>query len=193
MALLTKSPGGWTASLRLGLVLGLIGLLALRAGTPPAPTDEEKLKAVFLFNFAQFVDWPATTFARADAPLVIGVLGEDPFGAYLDELVEGEQVGSHPLLVHRYHRGDELTGCHILFVSRSESDEIARLIPGLKGRSILTISDAETFTRHGGMVRFVTEAGKIRLRINVNVARDAGLTLSSKILRPATIVTADRE
>ena len=100
------------------------------AATPAkaaAPT-EYQLKAVFLFNFAQFVDWPQESFPEAQTPLVIGVLGEDPFGTYLDEIVRGETVNDHHLVVQRYRRVDEITTCHILFISRSESKRLEPIL-----------------------------------------------------------------
>ncbi len=178
--------------------VGLFVLCALRATAADSaavapPSAEYQVKAVFLFNFAQFAEWPARAFADARVPLVIGILGDDPFGAYLDELVKNEKIGERPLAVRRYREVKDIVGCHILFVSRSEAARFDRIIPVLKGQSILTISDADAFTRHGGMVRFVTDSGKIRLRINVEAAKACGLTISSKIIRPATIVTAGKD
>lgn len=176
----------------------LIGLTlwaasAASATVPPAASAEYQLKAVFLFNFAQFVEWPAQAFPAPDTPLVIGVLGDDPFGPYLDELVKGEKIGRHLLVVRRYHRVEELTGCHIVFICRSEARDIDRIVARLKGQSLLTVSDADAFTRQGGMVRFAMENGKIRLRINVEAARACALTISSKILRSGTIVTPGKD
>lgn len=172
------------------------GLLALWLAPPEPlraaesrPEPEYQLKAVFLFNFAQFVEWPARSFHGADAPLIIGVSGTDPFGAYLDNLVTGEKVGTHPLVVRRYRRDEDPADCHILFVAASETTVLGPAIARLNGRSILTVSDIESFTREGGIVRFVTEGGKIRLRINVEAAKAVDLRISSKILRPATVVT----
>jgi len=156
-------------------------------------TKEYQLKAVFLFNFAQFVEWPSSAFPEPQTPLVIGVLGADPFGAYLDETVRGETVNNHPLAVQRYRRVEEITTCHILFVSRPEQDHLAQLLVSLKGRSILTVGDAERFTARGGMIRFVTDHNRIRLRINVEAAEAANLNISSKLLRPAEIVSTGRE
>ena len=173
----------------------LLGL-ALLAGAPSparaetAPPAEYQLKAAFLYKLSQFVEWPAQAFDGPAAPLVIGVLGDDPFGAYLDDLVRGEKIGLRPLSVRRYQRNEEVTGCHILFVCSSESAGLEKIIEQLKGRSFLTVSDTESFLRLGGMVRFATESGKIRLKINVEAAKAAELTISSKILSPATIATA---
>lgn len=156
-------------------------------------SDEYQVKAAFLFNFAQFVEWPARAFPTSDTPLVIGILGDDPFGDYLDELVKGEKVGGRPVVIRRCDNLPEAGACHILFISRSEHASLKEILHGLKGRSILTISDADSFNRYGGMVRFVMENGKIRLRIQLQSAKDANLTISSKILRPATIVSSDSD
>ncbi len=165
--------------------------LAMPAPTPTSP--EYQLKAVFLFNFAQFVEWPPTAFPEPQTPLVIGVLGEDPFGAYLDETVRGEKVNNRPLVVQRFRQPEEIKHCHVLFISRSERDRLGQILPSLKGRNILTVGDAEDFAGRGGMIRFVTEKNKIRLKINVEAAKAADLTISSKLLRPAEIVTSGKE
>jgi hypothetical protein len=169
----------------------LSGGLDLSAQT--APAREYQVKAVFLFNFAQFVDWPPQAFPEAQTPLVIGVLGEDPFGAYLDETVRDEKVNNRPLAVQRYRRVEEIKTCHILFISRSEADRLGQILASLKERSILTVSDTEGAAQRDVMIRLVTEKNKIRLRINLQAARAANLTISSKLLRPAEIVAAGRD
>lgn len=156
------------------------------------PANEYQIKAVFLFNFAQFVDWPPRAFVEPDAPLVIGVLGDDPFGPYLDETVKGEKINGRSLVVRRYRRVEEIAVCHVLFISRSESPRLGEIIGQLKGRNILTVGDAEDFSRRAGMIRFVTANNKIRLHINVESARAAEIAISSKLLRPALIVTSEK-
>lgn len=197
MALLTTIAHGrrWCLQRYFALLLGLalICPFETQAAEPAAISDEYQIKAVFLFNHAQFVEWPAAAFASKEAPIVIGILGNDPFGAYLDDLVSGEKIGERPLLVRRYKRVEDISDCHILFISRSEAGVLDKIIAHLKGRSVLTISDLDTFTRQGGMVRFATENGKIRLRINVEAAKACGLTISSKIIRPSTVVTAGKD
>src|SRR6267378_5783928 len=88
---------------RFALLLIASGLLGAAA-----PVSEYQLKAVFLFNFAQFVEWPPAALPLENAPLVIGVLGKDPFGAHLDDVVRGETVNRHPLAVARYHNVTEV-------------------------------------------------------------------------------------
>jgi len=169
--------------------------LCLHTSDLPGQTaaPEYQIKAVFLFNFAQFIDWPARAFPDATTPLVIGILGEDPFGAYLDETVRNEKVNNRPLVIQRYRRVDEIKICHILFISRSEQNQLEQILAELKGRNTLTVGDYEGFALHGGMIRFITEKNRIRLRINLEAAKAANLTISSKLLRPAEIVEPGKD
>jgi hypothetical protein len=169
------------------LALAVPLLLDGASAAVAAPT-EYQVKAVFLFNFSQFVDWPPQAFSDARAPLVIGVLGADPFGADLDEVVRGETVNGRPLLVRRFRRVEEIKDCHILFIGGSERARLEQILQALQGRSILTVSDDEDFARRGGMIRFTTDKNRIRLGVNLEAAVTAGLTISSKLLRPAEIV-----
>jgi hypothetical protein len=167
-----------------GLVLGMQGLAA------DAPT-ENQVQAVFLYNFSHFVEWPAQAFAAPGDPFVIGILGTDPFGARLDEATRNERVNGHPLTVRRFHSVAEVENCQILFVDRSESARLGQILSALDHRSTLTVSQADGAAQRGVMIQFATENNRIRLRINVESARASGLTISSKLLRPAEIVSTD--
>lgn len=153
--------------------------------------DEYQVKAAFLFNFAQFVQWADARGARDD-PFVIGVLGDDPFDGYLDATVSGESVGGRPFVVERYRNVAEAARANILFVSRSESQRIGQIVEALRGKPVLTVSDADDFAKRGGMVQFVTANKRIKLSINLDRARASNLTISSKLLRPATIVSSEQ-
>lgn len=153
-----------------------------------AISKEYQVKAVFIFNFTQFVKWPPTAFTAPDQPFRIGILGEDPYGDFLDETVKGEKVGTHPLVVQRCGRAEDARNCQILFIGRSEMGHLKEIFATLKGRNILTIGDAEGFVRAGGITRFVTEKNKVHLRISPKNAKKARLTVSSQILRLAEIV-----
>lgn len=157
------------------------------------PSREYQVKAVFLFNFTQFVEWPDTVFHEPQAPLVIGILGEDPFGTYLDETVLGEEINNHPLVIQRYRSIEEIKMCHILFISQTETDHLEDIFTSLEGRSILTVGEVADFTKQGGMIQFVTERKKIQLQINVEATRKVDLTISSKLLRLAEIVTMKKD
>ncbi|MGH8319128.1 MAG: YfiR family protein [Steroidobacteraceae bacterium] len=146
------------------------------------------MKAAFLFNFSEFVSWPPQAFSSANAPLIIGVLGHDPFGTDLDAMVSGEHVGPHPLIVRRYHDVSEVGRCHILFIDRSESAYLPQILQALRGHYILTVSDIDGSARSGVMIDLVTQSNHIRMRINVAAARASDLTISSQLLQPAQIV-----
>jgi hypothetical protein len=123
---------------------------------------------------------------------VIGVLGDDPFGPYLDEAVRGEKVNNRSISIVRFARTEDIKTCHILYISRSEAGSLQAILSAIKGRSILTVSDVEASGRLGGMIRFVTENNKVRLRIDNEAAKSAGLKISSKLLRPSQVVSLRR-
>lgn len=157
------------------------------------PVSENQVKAVFLLNFAQFVEWPPAAFTDPAAPVVIGILGTDPFGSSLDEAVGGETARGRTLVARRFRRLEEIDTCHILFIGRSESHHLERIVSTLRDRHVLTVSDAEGFARRGVMIRFFMENKRLRLRIDLQATRAAGLVLSSKLLRPAEIVDSSKE
>lgn len=158
-----------------------------RACAAEAPT-EYQVKAVFVYNFSRFVEWPPQTFTAPNVPFVIGILGTDPFGGRLDEAVRGEQIDQHPLLIRRYRSVDEVRDCQILYIDRSAGPDLGQILAALDHRSTLTVSDVDGSSQRGVMIQFTNENNRIRLRINVESARAAGLTISSKLLRPAEIV-----
>jgi hypothetical protein len=181
------------------LLLCLSGTPARAAGAGVGgPDKEHQIKAVFLYRFAQFVEWPAESFAGENAPLVLGILGPDPFGAYLDDVVQGEKVGTHPIVIKRIAKPEEAAECHVLFISMTvpgtavpgtaaSGPEAAERLSAFKGRRILTVGETENFSQGGGMILFTTSNGKIRLRINMEAVRASNLELSSKLLRLAEI------
>jgi hypothetical protein len=156
------------------------------------PIPEYQIKAVFLYNFAQFVEWPSSTLPESESPLVIGILGNDPFGKYLDETVRGENVNGHPLVVQRFPTLDKVSDCHILFVNYLKGDDIKPVFEKMKAKNVLTVSDRPNFIQQGGMVRLFTDKNKTKIQINHELAKNADLTISSKLLRLAEIVNVEQ-
>jgi len=199
MAVLSASMNRWAdRSLKMLFRLWFVMSALLFAGAPELPAQTEismeyQVKAVFLFNFAQFVKWPASAFSGVEAPLTIGVLGDDPFDAFLDKTVQGEKVNGHPLVIRRYRNIENVKNCQVLFISRSENKRMEQILADLKGRNILTVGDMEGFVKNGGVIRFVTEENKIHFRINLEAAKSAKLTISSKLLRLAEIVEPGKD
>jgi hypothetical protein len=136
-----------------------------------------------------FLEWSPQIFAAPNAPFVIGILGEDPFGARMAEAVRGEQIDQHPLVVRRFRSAGEIGDCQILYIDRSESAQLLQILHSLDHHSTLTVSDLDQSSERGVMIQFTTENNRIRLRINTESARAAGLTISSKLLRSAEIVS----
>ena len=181
MAILGRAP-------LCALLCGALLALCLRGARGAEAPTEYQVKAVFVYNFSRFVEWPPQTFTTPNEPFVIGILGSDPFGTRLDEAVRGEQIDQHPLLVRRFRSVDEIGDCRILYIDRSESAQLQQILAALDHRNTLTVSDLDDSSQRGVMVQFATENNRIRLRINVESARAAGLTISSKLLRSADIV-----
>ena len=173
------------------LLLALFPCVAVPADGAGKLVREYDLKAAFLFNFAQFVEWPADAFPDADTPITICILGDDPLGGSLDEIIANEVVRNRRLVVRRYRAVEESTACHILYVSPSETAHVDQILAYLNHRSILTVGETEGFSGRSGMIRFVVAGTKVRLRINLEAARAGRLTISSKLLRLAEIVSAE--
>jgi hypothetical protein len=173
---------------RVCLLLAVLGWSGPLHSAEIGRSREFHVKAVFLYNFAQFVGWPDEAFETPDSPLVIGILGLDPFGETLDAMVRGEKVNGHPLVVKRYRRIRDIDRCHILFISGSEGPRTEQVAEALRGKSVLSVCDWEGLARRGAMVRFVMERNRVRLQINLESAKAAGLNISSKLLRSAETV-----
>jgi hypothetical protein len=156
----------------------------------PAASPEYQLKAVYLFNFAQFTQWPPNAFESRDAPFVIGILGNDPFAGALEEAVKGETIAGHSISIRHFARPEEAQACHILFVDAAARANLDRFLAIAKARPILTVSDIPGFARRGGTIGFYFDGAKLRFEINQAEAQRNGLQLSSQLLKLARIVSA---
>jgi hypothetical protein len=169
----------------------LLAVLALAVAVPTPGQDDQpsaaQVKAVFLFNFTQFVEWPREAFPGPDSPMIIGVLGRDPFGPFLDATVSGEVVRGHPLQVRRYQTLEQVEAPHILYVSNSETGRLSEILPILRSRPVLTVGEGPAFVRNGGMIAFAMVRSRIRMYVNTRAAQAARLAISSKLLQVADL------
>lgn len=160
--------------------------LALVAGCAVARAEEAlpeyQIKAAFLYHFAEFVTWPANSFAKTNTPYVIGIIGKDPFGDNLESTLGQNLLNGHPFIVRRVNKPAEARGCQILFISRSEARHVDEILAALKDQPVLTVSEIEDFAAKGGMVQFINIGGKVRFIISNPTARAAGLRISSQLL-----------
>jgi hypothetical protein len=159
------------------------GLLALMRGTLADELPEYRLKAAFLYNFALFTEWPADV-GRA---LNLCVYGHDPFGKEIDGL-QGKEINERSLVVKHRDKGESLTECQIVFISASETRDLEQILGELRGKPVLTIADSVGAARAGTVLNMAVAQSKITFEANLQVARAAGLRLSSKLLRLATEV-----
>ncbi len=168
-------------------VLILIAFLCAGVNRADQGPKENQIKALFLFNFTQFVKWPAGTFKNEASPFVIGVVGKNIFGSRLEEICKGEKFDGRDILVKYYERLPEnVSDCQILFIEKS-FPQLKESIVDTRAKAILTVSDGEHFMEHSGILRFYLEESKMRLEINQDIAVESGLEISSKLLRLATI------
>lgn len=151
-----------------------------------AISKEYQVKAAFLYNFTKFVDWPPQRFATDTSPIVIAVLGKNPFQQELAGLVKGRSVNGRLIDVRAVRSADELASAHIVFVGAGEE---ALLPPSIFGRpGVLTVGESTEFTRRGGVITFVLVEEKVRFEINQGSGQEAGLKLSGQLLKLAVAV-----
>lgn len=165
----------------------LLGSILFAAAQSPVEVSGD-LNATALLNCIRFTSWPASAFASAKAPLVIGIVGPDPFGKQLDELVAGEVVHNRSLIVKRLPADADLRLCHAVFVAESEREHLPALLQQLKGNPVLTVSALNGFAQQGGMIHLLQTGAETKLVINQTGAEKANLQISGKLLSLATIV-----
>jgi hypothetical protein len=162
--------------------LSLALLLSADASAQESQPSEYQVKAAFLFNFAKFVEWPPGSFAGAKSPMVIGILGDNPFGGDLEQTIQNKTINNRLIVVKPAHSLAEATNCQVLFISASEKQRLPEIFGGLRGTSVLTVSETDGFTGAGGMINFVWEGKKVRFEINNDAAKKANLKINSKLL-----------
>ena len=171
------------------VALAALALLGIPAASRAAPMAHEyDVKAVYLLGFAKFIRWPASAFANAKAPFVIGVLGKDPFKGRLARACANGAVGGRPVVIRHLKRGAPLKGCHIVFVCDSEKRHMARTIAGIGGAPVLMIGDFAGFAAKGGHFNFIPLGGGVSYEFNPGAAGRNGFTIPAKIQSPGTRV-----
>ena len=172
--------------------MGILAVLLLFGGSRQivrADIDEDSVgssreyqtKAAFLFNFAKFVEWPNHKFTQADSPLIIGVVGSDPFGGLLEEAAQDQRIDQRIIVVRHVDSREELRKCHIIFISRSETARFSSILSDVHSDCVLTVGESDKFINKGGMINFIMVGNMVRFEINDGAARHAGLKISSKL------------
>lgn len=172
----------------------VLGALTVSGAAIPfcaaADTSQEyQIKAVLLLNLCRFVDWPPTAFPNPTAPIVIGIVGHDPFGKALDQTVADEQVSGRKIVIERFSRPESVKPCQVLFIGSSDPSRVRDIVQSQKTKPVLTVSEVAGFTtRCDGMVRlYLSDQKKVRLEVNLQTVKAGDLKLSSKLLQVAQI------
>jgi len=166
------------------LVLVAFSLAALRADG----VDEYELKAAFLGKFVKYVTWPAERLGEKREPLVLAVLGHDPFGRKLDQAVDGLRVNGHALEVRRVEQLHDLAAVHVLFVPQREAEHLDEILGATHAASVLVVGESPDFAARGGAIGFYVDKEKLRFEVNLEAARRQNLRISADLLKVARIV-----
>jgi len=172
-------------------VLGYVASIAMLAsstiGAPRLEPSEYGLKSVFLYQFCRFMEWPNSAFSSPNDALIIGIVGENPFGTSLKEAVEGETYHGRPIRIEHYRTPRDIKQCHILFVSRSLVEQMDQILAQVAGKNVVTVGETDGFLDRGGMIALTADHNRVRLQVNTSSLRAANVDVSSKLLRVAEI------
>lgn len=171
----------------LGFILAACTPLCL--SPPPAVAQNSPFKpyqhrAIYLYNFSKFTTWPADASFPTNAPLVVGILGDDPFGDAMS-ILRGKSIEGRPLVVKSFPQLSDVDRCDMLFLSESERKNWPEILKALEGTHILTVAEGEGFLEQGGMINLLMEKKTLTFEINQAAAEAAGLKIDSRLLRLA--------
>lgn len=168
-------------------------LLGVSVGGLGREDLEYEVKAALLYKFVKYLEWPADRFPREDVPLVVGVFGRDPFGDVLDETLEGQWHGTHPLEAKRFRDLAEAATCHILYVPQAMAERQAEVLRAVEGASVVVVGESPGFAARGGVINLYIEKQNVRFEINPRAAKRERLKISASLLKLARIVENERD
>jgi hypothetical protein len=179
--------------IRRASIHGFIACWLFLLACPKALSQKEEgaeypVKLAFLYNFTKFIEWPPDSYRDSGAPLLICIVGHDPFSEILERELRTRNVGGHPVELKTFKANDKLSVCQIVFVPATEKHQADRIVRGLKGSSTLTVGETDGFAVLGGIINLTVEANTVHFEVNRLAAERAGLKISSRLLSIAKIV-----
>lgn len=177
----SDGAAGWVGTRR-ALAAALVLLTGVLTVLGAATADPASALALCLFRTAQFTTWPPGSFTSTTAPIVIAVVGRDPFGSALDDMFRGERVGDREFVLKRFRAEESPGDCHLLFIGDVEEGRGKELLRGVEGRAVLTVSRRENFCASGGMVQLSVEKGRAQIQIRRDAVQNARLAIDSRLL-----------
>lgn len=168
------------------IAIGVLILTSARNGNPAAipreTAPEYAVKAALIYNFVQYVTWPAEAFPSQDSPFVIGILGQDPFGDVIDKVVEGRGVMGRRIQVRRVTLAEAATGCHVVFISREEGSFLADWLRALRTKPVLSVTESPEEISASATILFVKQGNSLRYDVNLETAEEAGLKIATPMI-----------
>ena len=186
----------------LAVILSVAAIAAIAIAEDSQASREYQVKAAFLYNFIQFVEWPPQKLSDSSKSINIAILGKDPFGKAF-EPIKDKKIKGKDVVIKRYKSFEEmknlqgkdsseppekieaLAECHLLFICSSEREKLKEIINVVKDYSILTVGEMDGFLEAGGIINWFVEDNKVRFEINLYAAEKSNLEIRSKLLRLA--------
>jgi len=164
------------------LILLLVGAALVEAQIDQAEqTRLAKFKALFLFNFIEYVKWPED---RKIGPLIIGFTGDSEILPFLERIAQKRKVGNREILIRRCDPlADDPASCHLLFITSSSAGKLDEILHRLEDKQVLAVSGSDGFGRRGVAINFVLVNGKLKFEINTQALSVARLDMSSQLLK----------
>ena len=149
---------------------------------------EYQLKAAFLFNFIRYTTWPAKAFEREEDPIIVTIVGKDPFEEQIDKLFKGKELNGRSIVIRRSTKVPDKVDTHVVFATGLETEDWVKLQKLFHKRSTLIVGERLDVTKKGAQCNFFIEDGKVRFEINTDNLDIAQLRMSSQLLKLARIV-----
>ncbi|HEY1921453.1 MAG TPA: YfiR family protein [Tepidisphaeraceae bacterium] len=190
MKLLERKRSLFTEIAAVIVTVAMLGAGRTRAGSPTrldAGGKVYEIKAAFIYNFAQFTQWPDSAFTSGDSPFVLAFIGDSELGPALQQVLQGKSIAGHPIVLKHLDSASQISGCHLLFIPDSEESHLDDIFNAVGNQPILTVGETTKFMQAGGIIRFFIADGRIRFEIDPDAADKATLRLSSRLMSLATI------
>ena len=178
------------ARLWLALAFSIVAGGAASPARADAQADEYRVKAAFLYKFGGYIEWPDRSFARADSPIAIGVMGADALADELAQIVAGRSVNGRSVQLRKLRPGDPIAGLHVLFIGRADGGRLAEILAAAKGRPLLIVTESDEALELGSTINFVVVDDKVRFDVAPPPAESGNLKISARLLAVARKVVA---
>jgi hypothetical protein len=170
------------------LLVAPIVHLKTASGAQDYQANEYEIKAAYLLQFSNFVEWLDSDSANLHAPMRVCFVGQDPLSSALARMIADHPSNGPSLVLRSVRHGEPIDDCHILYISRSEGKYIPQILDSVRNASVLTVGETEQFAAEGGMIQLVVEENRIKFKINPSAASKARIRISSRLLLLAQIV-----